>query len=227
MLLFVFQNLTSLELYNFHDGNAANSIAGVLLRSPNLKTLGLRLNCDIDTDNGPIADVLERRKCDFLERLCMIYASHKTAAPLALHTLRLRKGICLWPSDSPTVGNYLARLVEKPKIQCLHILNDDFKFGMAQFAANLPKLTRLNQLRLNTNSQQRDRFPTNAKSLWPGVVEKRKDAAARYAKLIKSLCPSIQYIQIADWTWQLNILRAPLNVAGNCIPEYAELLELD
>lgn len=47
-------------------------------------------------------------------------------------------------------------------------------------------------------------YPPKEASLWPGVT-RGKDIAYRYALLIHSVCPTLQYIQIYDWAWQVMV----------------------
>lgn len=44
-------------------------------------------------------------------------------------------------------------------------------------------------------------YPTKKSSLWR-TIKKPKDIACRYARLMKEICPSLQYIRIHDWTWE-------------------------
>jgi len=71
-----------------------------------------------------------------------------------------------------------------------------------QFSSHLPNLQNLTQLSLHSRSHKTGQYPTKASSLWPGV-ERPKQIAMRYAKLAKSKCPSLQYIQIHNWAWQI------------------------
>src|SRR2546423_1474279 len=99
-----FRNLTALELYKFYGDEdlLVKDIAAVLIECPRLKTLGLAFACDCDCDEFPEAIVLEG-DCEFLENLCVQYASRRGATPLALETLRLGLGMCLYGSSSPVV----------------------------------------------------------------------------------------------------------------------------
>lgn len=71
-----FRNLTSLELYNFYGTEAPliREITGVLVNSPNLKTLGLGLLCDCDAEMLLEQTILEG-ECEFLENLCLRFQS--------------------------------------------------------------------------------------------------------------------------------------------------------
>jgi hypothetical protein len=46
------------------------------------------------------------------------------------------------------------------------------------------------------------RFPPPSASYWPGVTYS-KDIALRYARDMHSICPSLQYIQIRHYLWQV------------------------
>jgi hypothetical protein len=61
----------------------------------------------------------------------------------------------------------------------------------------------LNQLRICRRISEivQGQYPTKESSLWR-TVKKPKDIAYRYAKLMKEICPSLQYIRIHDWTWE-------------------------
>jgi hypothetical protein len=59
----------------------------------------------------------------------------------------------------------------------------------------------LNQLRICRRRWSLGQYPRKESSLWV-TVKKPKDIAYRYAKLIKEICPSLQYIRIQDWSWE-------------------------
>lgn len=46
-------------------------------------------------------------------------------------------------------------------------------------------------------------YPRAQSSLWPGINQP-KQIASRYVQLMKWKCPSIQYVQIERWIWQLS-----------------------
>jgi hypothetical protein len=46
------------------------------------------------------------------------------------------------------------------------------------------------------------RFPPPTASYWPGISEP-KEIALRYARDMHSICPSLQYIQINHYLWQI------------------------
>jgi hypothetical protein len=75
-------------------------------------------------------------------------------------------------------------------------------FCKAQFFSHLPQLRRLTQLRLDGKCHPSGHYPTKESSLWPGV-ETSKDIAYHYAILIHSKCPSLQYINIQHYAWQV------------------------
>ena len=68
------------------------------------------------------------------------------------------------------------------------------------FSSHLPHMRHLTHLRLHGRGEIGPR-PNKASSLWPGVV-KARDIAFRYAQLMKSKCPSLQFIRIEKWAWQ-------------------------
>lgn len=61
-------------------------------------------------------------------------------------------------------------------------------------------MTCLKQLCLAKKSHQTGRYPPKKSSLWPGV-ENFKEIAHRYALLIHSKCPSLEYIMIGFFAW--------------------------
>jgi len=89
----------------------------------------------------------------------------------------------------------------------------------------LPKLHRLTQLRLDSKSAHSGRFPPKDSSLWPGV-DKEKDIAYRYAQLLKSKCPSLQYIKIQRWAWHVTSPLGALD-PGADIYSQVELRQLE
>lgn len=70
----------------------------------------------------------------------------------------------------------------------------------ANFAPHLSNLTRLTQVRLSSKSMRKGRYPKPESSLWV-EVNRPKEIAARYAQLIKSMCSSLQYVEIGVWVW--------------------------
>lgn len=95
----------------------------------------------------------------------------------------------------------------------------------SQFAKHLPNLKLLKQLRIDKRSQCSDRIPTPESSLWPGITKSRQLARC-YAKLMKSLCPSLQYIQIG-YAAHFEV-TAPLEMNPEIdIQEQIQLRELD
>jgi hypothetical protein len=63
-------------------------------------------------------------------------------------------------------------------------------------------LQNLTQLSLHSRSHKTGQYPRKTSSLWAGV-ENPKEIAIRYAKLARSKCPSLQYIQIGVRAWQI------------------------
>lgn len=125
-----FKNLESLELYNFYgdEKRLTRDIDGVLSNCPSLKTLGLGKACDCDCKNLPEAIILVS-ECKFLENICIEFAS-RSKVPLALNTLRLGHGLCLFGSSSPAVGNVLEKMVKIAGLRKLHVFNGFIKYNM-------------------------------------------------------------------------------------------------
>ena len=96
-------------------------------------------------------------------------------------------------------------------------------FSKAQFSSHLPELRRLTQLRLNGKSYRTGQYPTKASSLWPGV-ETSEDIAYHYAILIHSKCPSLQYINIQHYAWQV-LYKKSTN--GDMATDFVDLRPLD
>jgi hypothetical protein len=123
-----FNNLTSLELYQFYGDEArlAKDIAGVLHQNLALRTLGLGLACDCDIDTFPEATILEG-DCRLLEDICIEYGS-RDKKPLELQTLRLGHGLCIRAS-TPNAGNFLEKLLRIRGLRKLHVFNGPVRFG--------------------------------------------------------------------------------------------------
>lgn len=124
-----FDNLTSLELYNFYGDpdSLAVEIANVLAECPGLKTLGLGFACDFDCNASP--DVLiigeDEYTLHFLEKVCVNYAS-PTRVSLALDTLRLGHGIFLSDSvmrEFSKTHKYLFKLVKLETLKIFYLFN--------------------------------------------------------------------------------------------------------
>jgi hypothetical protein len=124
-----FDNLTSLELYNFYGDpdSLAVEIANVLAECPGLKTLGLGFACDFDCNALP--DVLiigeDEYTLHFLEKVCVNYAS-PTRVSLALDTLRLGHGIFLSDSvmrEFSKTHKYLFKLVKLETLKNFYLFN--------------------------------------------------------------------------------------------------------
>ncbi|KAE9378854.1 hypothetical protein N431DRAFT_396731 [Stipitochalara longipes BDJ] len=80
-----------------------------------------------------------------------------------------------------------------------------------QFSAHLSRMHSLNQLRIGsglwrTYGWGTDQYPTKESSLWSGV-ETPKEIAYHYAKLMKQVCSSLQYVRIHDWSWEFIPVR--------------------
>ena len=126
----VFGNLTSLELYEFSgsEDGLIRDIACLLGNSPHLKKLGLGLAFDCDASGTPEI-LIVREECDFLEKLCMQFGSRQQSVPLALRTLALGHGMFPYRSKSPSVGNFLAKLVKIGRMRNLHVFNGLIQSG--------------------------------------------------------------------------------------------------
>jgi hypothetical protein len=60
----------------------------------------------------------------------------------------------------------------------------------------------LKQLRIDCRTwRYKEQYPMTVASLWR-MVKKPKEIAYRYAKTMKNMCPSLQYIRIGSWTWE-------------------------
>jgi hypothetical protein len=55
---------------------------------------------------------------------------------------------------------------------------------------------------MDGKSHRSGRYHTASTSLWPGVV-KPKEIAMLYIQLIRSKCPSLQYVQMDTVAWQI------------------------
>lgn len=65
-------------------------------------------------------------------------------------------------------------------------------------------MPRLTHLRLSKKSHQHGRYPPKKASLRLGI-NRSLSIAQCYARLIKSLCPTLQFIKIGDWAWQIEV----------------------
>jgi hypothetical protein len=84
----------------------------------------------------------------------------------------------------------------------------------------------LTQLSLHGRSQNPGQYPTKASSLWPGI-ERPKQIAMRYAKLAKSICPSLQYVQIQRWAWQVTADHVLSSGENDDVCDYIHLRQLE
>ncbi|KAF8846537.1 hypothetical protein BDZ45DRAFT_788483 [Acephala macrosclerotiorum] len=144
-----FQNLTSLEIYNFHkreDEDAIKDLAKVLHVCPGLKKLGLgrelgELADDLGSEDGvsDTAEVTDSQieKFRFIEKLCHEYSSMTAAPPLGLTTLRLGTSMLLLKTKSNGAQNYLSKLVNLSGLKVLHIWNSHINpHGTTTLVAN-------------------------------------------------------------------------------------------
>ncbi|KAH6673259.1 hypothetical protein B0J14DRAFT_592862 [Halenospora varia] len=72
------------------------------------------------------------------------------------------------------------------------------------FLKHLKCMPRLTHLRLSKKSHQHGRYPPKKASLRLGI-NRSFSIAQGYARLIKSLCPTLQFIKIGDWAWQIEV----------------------
>jgi hypothetical protein len=70
------------------------------------------------------------------------------------------------------------------------------------FSSLLPDLVHLKQLRIGRIHGDPDQFPAENSSLWAGL-KSSEDIAYEYAQLIQSKCPSLEYVQIGQYAWQV------------------------
>jgi hypothetical protein len=66
------------------------------------------------------------------------------------------------------------------------------------FSTNLQNLHNLTHLRLSAG-----RLSPKASTVWPGI-HAQKDLSHHYAQLVESKSPSLHYIQINRWAWQVS-----------------------
>lgn len=76
------------------------------------------------------------------------------------------------------------------------------------FSTHLPHLTRLTHLRIAPKSGRGGNYPTRASSLWPDITG-TVDIAARYAIITAAICPSLRFIRIGDFAWEISYPSVP------------------
>ncbi|KAE9368856.1 hypothetical protein N431DRAFT_415599 [Stipitochalara longipes BDJ] len=96
----------------------------------------------------------------------------------------------------------------------------------ARFSSNLSKLQRLIYLRMDSKSHRSGPYPASSTSLWPGVV-KPKEIAKRYIQLMRSKCPSLQYVQVKNWAWQITSPLPGVPVREVAAEKKVELREME
>lgn len=69
------------------------------------------------------------------------------------------------------------------------------------------------------------RFPPPASSYWPGVSHS-KDIALRYARDMHAICPTLQYIQIKRYLWQVVPHNSTLCTFNDCRTKH-DFVEID
>jgi len=80
----------------------------------------------------------------------------------------------------------------------------------------------LTYLRMDKKRHQSSTYPPASTHLCQGITN-FKDLAACYAKLMRSMCPTLQYIQIQSWSWQVTAPLPGISIPGE---EYASQIEL-
>jgi hypothetical protein len=74
--------------------------------------------------------------------------------------------------------------------------------GQEHFSSLLPNLGHLKQLRIEHIYGELGQFPRKNSSLWAGL-KSSEDIAYQYAQLIHSKCPSLEYVKIGQYAWQV------------------------
>ena len=74
--------------------------------------------------------------------------------------------------------------------------------GQEHFSSLLPNLGHLKQLRIDRVYETLGQFPRKNSSLWAGL-KSSEDIAYQYAQLIQSQCPSLEYVKIGQYAWQV------------------------
>jgi hypothetical protein len=130
------QNLSSVELYNLHKPKDAliRQLVNVLIRCPQLRTLGLSLSCECDDGWIPSVLLVYEMHVNFFERLCNEYSAKRGSKPLELQNVRLGYGLYIisknmdgdGASDEEQKwcpGNFLAGFVKLDGLKTLHLYN--------------------------------------------------------------------------------------------------------
>jgi len=79
---------------------------------------------------------------------------------------------------------------------------------------------------VDSKSHRGGKYPTESSSLWPGVV-KAKDIAKRFIQLMRSRCPTLQYVQMQRWAWQITAPLSGVPVLEADADSQVELRELE
>ncbi|KAF4628150.1 hypothetical protein G7Y89_g10000 [Cudoniella acicularis] len=74
-------------------------------------------------------------------------------------------------------------------------------YQMEAPSARDPKLTTIDSFR---KAPLPGSYTVEPQALWP-EIQNPKEIARKYAKLCKILCPSVQYVQIHPWAWQVSV----------------------
>lgn len=67
---------------------------------------------------------------------------------------------------------------------------------------------------MDAKSYRSGRYPSIASSKWAGI-DKPKDIALKYAELLLLICPSLQYICIGYWAWQVMTAWEAVSATAN------------
>jgi hypothetical protein len=114
-----FANLTKLKIAGLHGNlnKARNDLVGVLLKSPDLKSLGLSIDRDTINRLSNGGSIEYREHQCFLIRLCEDF-DRAGGEPLNLEVLLLGHGVVPWKS-----GDYLKRLTDLIYLKEVYVTN--------------------------------------------------------------------------------------------------------
>ncbi|KAE8440689.1 hypothetical protein EG329_006807 [Mollisiaceae sp. DMI_Dod_QoI] len=99
----------------------------------------------------------------------------------------------------------------------------DLESQWAQFSSHLMLMPNLRELHLQARTSQRTCCVSSESSLWESVTD-RKKIAYGYAQLMKWRCPSLHYIRIGIWTWEM---AAPDGVEEHEVHDIIQLRQLE
>lgn len=104
-------------------------MVSVLRSCPSLKLLGLSMAYEQSFEGSISEPFVANNFIDFIDRLCTDYGSQDHASPLALESLRLGCGMCIYAghrSDKESI--YLNKLVQLESLRKLHIYNGSDRY---------------------------------------------------------------------------------------------------